>query len=190
MGGVRSRHFLCFAVACGLSGALVGCGSGSPGGLSPSRANALRQQLAMVDNAAAQGNRTAALNALSTFAADVHRDAGSLNAADRAALQTGIARVRARILGSLPVSAPSRTTSTTTPAVTTTTTTTTVSAPTTTASTPATPAGPPGHGPGGHGPPGHGGPAGHDGHGHGPGGGPGASGPGGDGHAGGGGNGQ
>ncbi|HEY2441120.1 MAG TPA: hypothetical protein VGI07_12865, partial [Solirubrobacteraceae bacterium] len=68
------------------------------GGLSASSAGGLRGQLAAVQTAAANGNRTAALNALSSFSAQVEREAGALSSAERAALRTGIARVRERIM--------------------------------------------------------------------------------------------
>jgi hypothetical protein len=124
--------------------ALAGCGSAS-GGLSASSAGGLRGQLAAVQTAAANGNRTAALNALSSFSAQVEREAGALSSAERAALRTGIARVRARIMQT--VAPPASTPTSTSPA-----------APAVTTPTPPTQAAPPAShdgGPKGPGPPGH-----------------------------------
>jgi hypothetical protein len=153
---MRRRSLRCSAPVCLAAAALAGCGSASPG-LSASSAGGLRGQLAAVQTAAASGDRAAALNALSSFSAQVERDAGALSSAERTALRTGIARVRDRIIqtiappaatGASPTtSAPTATaTSTAAPAVT----------------TPTSPApGPHSGGPNGEGPPGH--PR-HDGH--------------------------
>jgi hypothetical protein len=140
--------------------AVAGCGSASSG-LSASSAGGLRGQLAAVQTAAANGNRAAALSALSRFSTQVERHAGALSSADRAALRTGIARVRERIMETVPppaTTAASTPTSTAAPAVTT--------ASPSQATSPApgpTGPGPKGEKPAGH--PGHDGHAGKDGHG-------------------------
>jgi hypothetical protein len=135
----------------GLAASLaVGCGSSAQStGLSSSSAGRLQSQLAAVASDAARGDRAGALDALSAVGDAVRRDAPKLTSSQKAALSTGIARVRSRIMATVPA-----------PATTTATTATTPAAPTTTTAQP--PAPPPPHPPHDHGPPGH-----DKGHGHG-----------------------
>jgi hypothetical protein len=189
--GMRLRLHVCLATTCLAAGLATGCGSAQRG-LSTANAGTLRSQLAAVASAAARGDRAGALAALSAVNADVSRDGPRLSSAERSALQTGIARVRSRILTTVPAVATQTSATATTPAAATTTSAAaTPPAPTTTAAPPGT--GPAGTGPGGTGPggtgPGGQGPPGHDhggggGHGGGDGGGAGGDG-GGDGGGGG-----
>lgn len=146
---MRPRSVVCFALACGVAGAVSGCGSAGPAGLPASTGSALHRELAKVQAAAGRGDRAGALAALSAFSGDVARHAGQLTADQQAALRTGISRLRRRIETS--VTPPAATTTATSPSAPATTTTTTTTAP----SSPA-PAPPPhpGHGPHG-GPPPH-----------------------------------
>ncbi len=135
------------ATTCLAAGLLTGCGS-AQSGLSASRADALRSELAAVESHAAGGDRAGALTALSAVSATVSRDASQLTSSERTALRTGIAHLRSRILAT--VAAPATTAITTSaPAA--------VSTPTAPPGAPAPPAapGPHGGGPQGHGPPGH-----------------------------------
>jgi hypothetical protein len=173
---MRAAH-VCLVTACLGAAVATGCGSAQSSGLSRSTAGALRSQLAAVTADAGRGDRAGALAVLSDVSAQVSRAGAQLSAPQRTALQTGIARVRSRIMATVPSPATTTSATTTTPAapsttVSTPTTPATTSAPGPPATTPAPgpPAGPPGHGPGGHGPSGrdhghrpghdHGGPAG------------------------------
>jgi hypothetical protein len=148
---MRVRH-ACLAGACLAAGVVTGCGSAQTSGLSASSAGTLRSRLAVVASDAARGNRAGALAALSAVSAEVTRDASRLSSAERTALRTGIARVRTRIIATVPppaaTTAAAPTTSTTAPAS---------SATTASASAPGPPAPPgrPGEGRNGPGPPGH-----------------------------------
>jgi hypothetical protein len=158
---MRAAH-VCLITACLGAAVATGCGSAQTQGLSASRAAALRSELAAVTTDAGRGDRAGALAALTDASTAVSRAGGQLTSAERTALQTGIARVRSRIMATVPPPA----TTTTTPTIASTptapaTTTTTATAPATTPA-PGPPAGPPGRGPNGQGPPGHD-------HGHGPG---------------------
>ena len=132
------------ATACLAAGVVAGCGSAAqqPTGLSSQSAGTLRSQLAAVASDAARGDRAGALTALSAASAEVGRDASKLTPGERAALSTGIARLRSRIAAT--VKAPPATPATPTTATTQST------------STPAPPPAPPGAGPKGQGPPDHG----------------------------------
>ena len=78
--------------------ALAGCGGEEPA-LSERSAEALHAQVANVREAAAEGDRAAALKALDVLADRVRdlQDEEALAAADAAALERGIARARRRV---------------------------------------------------------------------------------------------
>jgi hypothetical protein len=78
--------------------ALGGCGGEEPT-LSASSADELHAQVSAVRDAAAEGDRAAALEALDGLAAQVRdlRAGGSLAAADATALQRGISRARRHV---------------------------------------------------------------------------------------------
>ncbi|MGH2913806.1 MAG: hypothetical protein ACRDMX_02340 [Solirubrobacteraceae bacterium] len=152
---MRLRRATAAGTVIVLGAALTGCGAAGRPSLNPPAEASLRHELATVQAAAAGGDRSSALHALSAFQALVGRDAaaGQLSAIQRRALGTGIARTRARIEATIPASTSSSTTTT---------------AGSTTPQTTAQPAPPSpkptkhGGGPGGNGPPGH-----QPGHGHG-----------------------
>lgn len=148
---------------CAIAAVLAGCGSAGPAGLSASDGGTIRRQLGAVQAAVGRGDRSAALNALARVNASVDAHSGQLTQAQRVALQTGISRLRRRILTDLPAPAATTTSSappaSSAPPTSTATTTLTPSATTPTATTSATapsapPAKPHGHGPHGAGPPG------------------------------------
>ncbi|MGH2874994.1 MAG: hypothetical protein ACRDLV_01955 [Solirubrobacteraceae bacterium] len=161
------RHIPPIGAALALCATVAGCGATARHHLSTHAEARLRGQLSAVRTAAGSGDRKRALGALSSFATLVRDDAaaGELTAAERTALQTGIARTRARIVAMIPATGASATGTGSSTATTA----------TSTAPAPA-PAPPPSPGPApgkGHGPP-----PGHLKHGHGPGHGHGPDGPG------------
>lgn len=156
------RHIPPIGAAVALCATVAGCGTAERHHLSAHAEAQLRSRLSAIRTAAGTGDRGRALRALSSFAALVRDDAatGELTAAEHAALQTGIARTRARIVATVPAAGASTTSTGSS----------TATSPTSSAPAPAPAPKPPGHG--------HGPPPGHLKHGHGPGHGPGKDGPG------------
>jgi hypothetical protein len=134
--GGRPRLARVVVLAALLAG-LAGCGGSDTPGLSPATAERLNGTLASITEAAASGDRTAALAAADTVARRIEqqRSAGNLSAQQVRALRTGIARIRARLLAQLPATQGTTATPTTTTAAPTETGTTTQSTTTTTATT-------------------------------------------------------
>ncbi|MGH2857513.1 MAG: hypothetical protein ACRDMJ_08500, partial [Solirubrobacteraceae bacterium] len=90
-----------------LCAAIAGCGAGGRPHLDAAAKASLRSRLDAVGTAAKSHDRARALSALASFASQVESDAaaGELTATERNALETGIARTRARILATVPTPA-------------------------------------------------------------------------------------